>query len=556
MKPGSIGDVGDVVLRVPLLESLYRDQIPPTASNLRCRWQEIVTEYEKISGRCPFSKKITVQGLLKMYTERPDTLVIVDHEVEGAAISNCDGKRTALLKQLAAKPGKVVPPEVARKEAPTSMKLRSEPEIFLAGFRVSPKWFEGFVDPMGPDLYPEEMWTKLAEYLHTMLSDDSENWFQGGRYGAAKDLRRRQLPFLEGRSLGELSHIVQLALTNEHDCRGGRGLLSYQPDKTIAPRALSQRHLLADLGLPVGQSFERCVGQGCQTDEERWQELCHVLQVVLSEHSQGRSLALLKVDIERRFGMVLDQSVFREVKLSRVFESPKLRHLFEVRRGPSQAGGPSQVIVRLKDPASSLPMHASNTGLPATPGPVTVPPPGLPASTKGTTQVPMQQTRGTLPAVNNFRPVGRIGASNAVPEPAKVGLSAPRVIKPPPGLAASMSSGDNVADNTDCCPPGFALAQGFCDPSPEDFAANTGQDFFGPGLHYAEDLLEEEFKDKDSNFLNGLAKGFELANLMASHTNSTAPALAFQNSLWSTGAANIWGKNSLLGPSLDVQVTA
>lgn len=335
----------DAQLPLPILESLYNDQIPPTATNLKCRWQEVVGEYEKTYGKCSFAKKITAQSLLRMYAGQAATFVIVDEHD-----SSADGKRASLLNHLAANPGEPVSPEFIRQEAGANVKLRSEPEVFLAGFRIVPKWFQGFVDPLGPDVYPEEMWIQLAAYLQTLTYQNEDNgWFQGGRYGAAKELRLRELPFLKERSLGELSHIVQLALTNEQG--GGRGLLSYRPDKTIAPRSLSDRHRLADLGLPAGEQSQRCVGQDCASDEERWTELRHVLYTVLAPHPEGRSLALLKSDIERQFGIILDQSVFHEVKLINVFESPELKDAFEVRRS-AQSGCRSQFIVHLKESSS------------------------------------------------------------------------------------------------------------------------------------------------------------------------------------------------------------
>jgi hypothetical protein len=393
---GSAGDTVGAEVRMPLLESLYHDQIPPTATNLKCRWQEIVAEFEKIHGKVLFKKKINVQDLLRMYGGQPSTLVIVDQGVDGSVINNLDSKRAAILKEMAARPGKPVSPGIARQEVAPNMKLRGEPEIFLVGFRIVPEWFQGFMDPLGPDVYPEEMWTALAVYLHHQISEVGENgWFQGGRYGAAKELRRLDLPFLRGRSLGELSHIVQLALTNEQG--GGRGLLSYQPDKTIAPRSLSQRHCLADLGLPAGDGLLRRVGQGCTTDEERWAELRHVLRVVLSYHPEGRSLALLKIDIERQFGMILDQSVFREVKLSHVFESQELMDHFAIRR--EVQSGAVQFIVHLKDSLSLAPPP----GLELPEDPNSVPLPSLHPMEKGMSEGQCLMPPSVVPSSRNVR---------------------------------------------------------------------------------------------------------------------------------------------------------
>lgn len=341
-------DEESLSLRLPLLESLYRDQIPPSASNLRCRWAEMVTEISGNIGQCHLPKKASVQMLLKMYAGQSDTFVLVETEQEGSFSSY-----PKLLQQLGNSP---LPLAILHLEAKPNLKLRTEPETFLAGFRTLPKDFLGFIDPLTDNAYPDELWQQLSQYFSELISKKKADLytFPGGRYGAAKELQKRKLPFLAGYSLGQLAHIVQLALTPDTGSNvvGGRALLSYQADKKIAPRVLSQRHLLADWGLPATGGPERRVGQGCSNDDERWSELRHVLRTVLSEFPEGRSLALLKVDIERLFGLVLDQSVFRQVKLSHVFEAPELRAEFEVRR-LAQAGNASQFIVRLRNSAKA-----------------------------------------------------------------------------------------------------------------------------------------------------------------------------------------------------------
>lgn len=354
MKPTLVPppNISDELLRIPLLESLYRDRIPPTAGNLRCRWAEIICDGNHNNGTCRFSPKITSQDVLKMYAGRADTLVVVDQKVDEVLVSNGTSRREALLKGLEGNgPGTNINAKMAWREASKWMKLRHEPEIFLVGFRRMPEWALGFVDPFGADTYPEQLWKDFEDYLEDAMTRNATNeyTFSSGRYGAAKELSQRNLSFFQGLSLGEVAHIVQLALTSENSPSGirGRGLLSYQADKTISPRALSERHILADLGLPCSKGLQRRVGQDCTTEDQLWQELRRCVTAVLQDFPDGRCLALLKVDVEQRFGMQLDQSLFHEVKLSHVFESPRLRDVVEVRRMP-QKDGPPQVIIRLR----------------------------------------------------------------------------------------------------------------------------------------------------------------------------------------------------------------
>jgi len=68
-----------------------------------------------------------------------------------------------------------------------------------------------FVDIYDPtDNYSQEFWT-AAEHYFKSLGTTSD--LAGGRYASAKALAGRQLPFLEGYSLGQICHITQLAIS-------------------------------------------------------------------------------------------------------------------------------------------------------------------------------------------------------------------------------------------------------------------------------------------------------------------------------------------------------
>lgn len=60
-----------------------------------------------------------------------------------------------------------------------------------------------FVDVTDPtDSYGPEVWSAVAEYFEKL--PDAEMVLPGGRYSCAQVLAARGLPFLEGRSLGEV----------------------------------------------------------------------------------------------------------------------------------------------------------------------------------------------------------------------------------------------------------------------------------------------------------------------------------------------------------------
>lgn len=93
-----------------------------------------------------------------------------------------------------------------------------------------------FVDATDPnDSYAEDVWVEFAKYLDSIShlgSKDPQVKFPGGRYACAKELQGRHLPFLEARTLGEICHIVQLAITQK--------LLLGYTDGCLVPFKLSQ----------------------------------------------------------------------------------------------------------------------------------------------------------------------------------------------------------------------------------------------------------------------------------------------------------------------------
>jgi len=71
--------------------------------------------------------------------------------------------------------------------------------------------FKDVHDPV--DSYPEELWVHLKAYIERCPCDSAAVRLPGGRYESAKALRQQCPAFLAGRSLGEVCHVVQLALT-------------------------------------------------------------------------------------------------------------------------------------------------------------------------------------------------------------------------------------------------------------------------------------------------------------------------------------------------------
>jgi hypothetical protein len=77
---------------------------------------------------------------------------------------------------------------------------------------------DAFVDATDPtDLYPPHLWTSFSAYLDALAQGNEGNsTMPGGRYACAQELASRQLYFFAGYKLGQICHIVQLAISQKN----------------------------------------------------------------------------------------------------------------------------------------------------------------------------------------------------------------------------------------------------------------------------------------------------------------------------------------------------
>jgi hypothetical protein len=159
-----LGREGVTKLLDQALESLYRDRIKPLANYVRGRLKE---------RSCP---PVIVKTFLDLYGQRPERFLVQKPEMGSSARADADDKGNTV----------------------------TEPTILFA---QSPEWFLGWVDIDSPDdPYEESVWDGLKEFLKEGEA------FSGGRYGVARELMQRKLPFFAALSLGEVCHLVQLAI--------------------------------------------------------------------------------------------------------------------------------------------------------------------------------------------------------------------------------------------------------------------------------------------------------------------------------------------------------
>mmetsp|Transcript_24962 Transcript_24962/g.63463 ORF Transcript_24962/g.63463 Transcript_24962/m.63463 type:complete len:547 (-) Transcript_24962:203-1843(-) len=195
-----------------------------------------------------------------------------------------------------------------------------------------------FVDVYSPDdIYPEELWDLAAEYFGSM--DNSTMVLPGGRYSCAQVLVQRDLPFLRGRSLGQVCHIVQLAISQKK-------LLGYL-NGTVVPYSRSQsmvKEKNAECQRPCSSAVRG------KSAVATWDMMHGCLQTLLSKVSgadQTLPLSNIKRLFRAQFQIELSETALGYAKLSELLQDQRLQDLCEVK-----LQGHGYVIVPIKKSTS------------------------------------------------------------------------------------------------------------------------------------------------------------------------------------------------------------
>jgi hypothetical protein len=182
---------------------------------------------------------------------------------------------------------------------------------------------EAFVDVYSPqDVYPPQLWLDAACYFKSLAeADKADMVLPGGRYSCAQVLRERRLPFLEGRTLGQVSHIVQLSISQKKllgYCHGA--VVPYNRSQTMLKDKCAQRQR------PCAGS-DRC-------ELVSWGEVRTCLQEILGGLVLGKGsvpLSSIKRLFRSRFGKTLSETALGHAKLSELFQDSRLCDLCAVR---------------------------------------------------------------------------------------------------------------------------------------------------------------------------------------------------------------------------------
>lgn len=181
-----------------------------------------------------------------------------------------------------------------------------------------------FVDVYCPeDRYPAALWRAAARYFESL--DDADAKLPGGRFSCAECLLARQLPFLEGYSLGKVSHIVQLAISQKKILGYGNGcIVPYERSQSrLKEQAAQQRILFA--------SDE----DAQELPSASWAEvLVHMTEILgLQAGGVGEQVPLSSVKrifrVQHR--LELSETALGHAKLSELLQDPKLGGICTVR---------------------------------------------------------------------------------------------------------------------------------------------------------------------------------------------------------------------------------
>jgi len=155
------------------------------------------------------------------------------------------------------------------------------------------------------DVYPEILWLCIQDHLGQL--SEAGGSLPGGRYSCAYALLAAGLPVLQGCSLGEVCHIVQLAMTEKK-------LLGYS-DGTIMPYERSN-------SMMKDEAAELCIGSStsCQIPLASWTHaracMVDVLDSALRKGKHQVPISTLKRLFRSRFHIELSETALGYTKLS------------------------------------------------------------------------------------------------------------------------------------------------------------------------------------------------------------------------------------------------
>jgi hypothetical protein len=177
-----------------------------------------------------------------------------------------------------------------------------------------------FVDAHSPeDPYAPEIWRALGHYLDRLGNGDMAE--PGGRYPCARLLMSRQLPFLATLSLGQVNHLVQLAISQKK-------LLGY-----LRGAVVPYRYSQSAQKERCAQQMRPSAGAAGQTKLATWEQLRSFLEQALAGGGgqAGLYLASFKEHFKISCRAELSETALGHAKVSELLQDPRVSDLCSVR---------------------------------------------------------------------------------------------------------------------------------------------------------------------------------------------------------------------------------
>ncbi|VWU51104.1 conserved protein, unknown function [Hepatocystis sp. ex Piliocolobus tephrosceles] len=183
--------------------------------------------------------------------------------------------------------------------------------IYFIDKKIDPDYFS-FANSL-KDTYDPSIWIEFEKYLNEIAKSEDENLytFSGGRYGMAKELQNRNLPFFKGLYLGELCHIVHLS-TNKK-------IIAYE-NNLLKPISQCYKYRNAKLGI-VSPNNEKNLENYITT----MKELKYYMNMLLKYYKGGFNISTLKKKLKHKFNKQLCESAFHCIKLIEVLELDEMK---------------------------------------------------------------------------------------------------------------------------------------------------------------------------------------------------------------------------------------
>jgi len=194
---------------------------------------------------------------------------------------------------------------------------------------------ETFVDIYSPvDSYPAGMWSAAAAYFQDLTGDDMK--FPGGRYSCAQALQARCLDFFHGRSLGELCHIVQVAISQKKFLGYLDGnCVPYQHSQSMVKEQCAQLNAPCALAL-AASAAAKASGTGSNLTIATWEKARQCLREILASEKPSSDsvgtvpLSNVKRLFRSRFHTELSETMLGHSKLSELLQDNRFADICSV----------------------------------------------------------------------------------------------------------------------------------------------------------------------------------------------------------------------------------